>query len=261
MKELKDVKKVVISLSGGLDSTTLLYLAVSTLGKENVYALSYSYGQRHNVELELAKRSCKKLGVAHRIIDIGFLGDITKDVSAMVEGSVKTPNAHTDLEAGKQVSTYVPFRNMILSSITLAFAESVGADSIALGVQYGDYENSEEYFYWDCSKAFTEAIQAIANLNNKHKIAFVAPFVEMTKAQEIALGTSLNIPYGDTITCYNPAKDITKQVVEKEPMGGTNYKMLQHYQPCGTCPSCVGRADAFAKLGIVDPCVRDGIWG
>lgn len=263
MKNLDDVKKCVVSLSGGLDSTTLLYLAVKKLGAENVYALSFNYHQRHSIELTLAKKTCEKLGVQHRIIDIGFLGDITKDVSAMVVGSVKTPTMQ-DLEDQHKVSTYVPFRNTILTGITLAFAESVGADAIALGIQYGDYATTNEkgekiYEYWDCSEDFHKAMQHVADLNNKHSISFVAPFVELTKKDEIKLGLELGIDYADTWTCYAGGVIVDNKIVyTKEPAGGHNSKVEHLYAPCGVCPSCVGRTAAFKSLGMEDPQI--GVW-
>mgnify|MGYP001240562752 FL=1 len=246
------VSKVVVSLSGGLDSTTLLYLMVKKLGKDNVAALSFNYNQRHDVELLQAIKTCKKLGIQHKIIDIGFLGEIVGGVSAMVKGDVATP-AMGDLEAEKQVPTYVPFRNTILSSITMAFAEAVGADGIALGVQYGDYENSDVYYYWDCSKKFTEAVQAIADLNDKHHITFIAPFVSLTKVDEIKLGQEIGVPYEDTWTCYNPTVTNEDVVYESEPAGGRNSRILHRYTPCGICPSCAGRISSFEKVGVADP--------
>ena len=258
MKKIEDVKKLVVSLSGGLDSTTLIHLAVSKLGKENVYALSFSYNQRHDIELLLAKKTCEKLGVYHKIIDLGFLGEITSGVSAMVRGSVKTPT-FGEVNAAKEVKTYVPFRNSILSSITFAFAEAVGADGIALGVQYGDYANNEEYYYWDTSKAFTDLMQSLANLNDKHKISYVAPFVDLTKKDEIELGLKLGIDYADSWTCYNPTISDHKSVpTDSDPQGGKNHKTLHRYEPCGVCPSCVGRQEAFQSLGIKDP--QQGLW-
>jgi len=257
VKKIEDVKKIVVSLSGGLDSTTLLHLAVNKLGAENVYALSMDYNQRHDVELSLAKKSCKQLGVTHKVIKMDFLGEIVSGVSAMVKGNVATPLA-TDLEAGKQVPTYVPFRNAILSSIVLAYAEAVGADAVALGVQYGDYENNESYFYWDCSKAFTETMQQLANLNDKHKISYIAPFVELTKKDEIKLGLDLGIDYADSWTCYNPVIAENRASYTKEPAGGRNSKTEYLYVPCGVCPSCAGRQQAFKELGMKDP--QNGVW-
>ncbi len=251
MKKIEDVKKIVVSLSGGLDSTTLLYLAVAKLGKDNVYALSFNYNQRHDVELGCAKATCKKLGVYHKIIDIGFLGEIVSGVSAMVKGKVKTPT-FGEVNAAKEVKTYVPFRNAILSSITLAFAESVGADGVALGVQFGDYENNEAYYYWDCSKAFTETMQQLADLNDKHKISYVAPFVQLTKKDEIELGSKLGVDYSLSWTCYNPTTEEVR-VPAREPAGGWTVRTMHKYTPCDICPSCVGRIEAFKSLNIEDP--------
>jgi len=261
---IAQARKVVVSLSGGLDSTTLLYLLAKRFRKENVFALSFNYNQRHDIELTQAKRTCKKLGIAHKIIDLQFLGEIARDVSAMVKGSVATPTMG-DLEDQKKVSTYVPFRNTILTGITFAFAETVGADAIALGVQYGDYaatdgSGSRIYHYWDCSNDFTKAMQAVADLNDKHSIKFIAPFVSLTKADELELGKELEVPYEDTWTCYAGKSDEGKMVYIKEPMGGKETRFIAHYQPCGICPSCVGRAEAFKQVGMIDPVVVSGVW-
>lgn len=248
------VNKVVVSLSGGLDSTTLLYLMVRKFGKENVYALSFNYNQRHDIELVCAHRTCEKLGVSHKIINISFLGDIVSGVSAMVKGNVATPTMG-DLEAEKSVPTYVPFRNSILSSITFAFAEAVGANAIALGVQYGDYENNEVYHYWDCSKKFTETMQALADLNDKHSIKYITPFVSLRKIDEIELGLELGVDYSMTNTCYNPrVEEITTW--SSEPMGGKITLTKKKYYPCGICPSCAGRAEAFKAVGLEDPVLK-----
>ena len=249
------VHKVVISLSGGLDSTTLLYLMVKKLGAENVFALSFSYQQRHLVELKQASKTCEILKVQHKIIDISFLGDLVSSVSAMVRGNIATPTMG-DLSAERQVPTYVPFRNMILSSMTLAYAEVINANGIALGVQYGDYENAEAYSYWDTSADFHEAIQRVADLNDKHHITFIAPFVKLKKADEIQLGMELDIPFENSWTCYNPIIQPNGVTYITEPAGGVNVKRLNKYIPCGVCPSCAGRAEAFKNLGLEDPLIR-----
>ena len=215
----------------------------------DVFALSFDYKQRHSIELFQTRETTEHLDVNHKIVDIGFLGEMVKSVSAMVEGDVPTP-AMGNLKDMKEVSTYVPFRNMILASITNAFAESVGANKIALGAQYGDYANNDEYYYWDTSKEFTHAIQNVMNLNDKHSIEFLTPFVEMTKAQEIKLGLELGVKFEDTWSCYGPKKELTN------PNG--LYPQTK-FIPCGTCPSCVGRADAFKKNNLIDPVVRDGV--
>lgn len=264
-KNIDKVHKVVVSLSGGLDSTTLLYLMVKKFGKENVAALSFDYNQRHDIELTQAKRTTAKLGVYHKIINLGFLGDITSGVSAMVKGRIKTPTIQ-EVEDQKTVSTYVPFRNTILTAITFAFAESFGADGIALGVQYGDYamkdgNGSNIYHYWDCQEAFTDAMQAVADLNDKHSITFIAPFVNLTKATEIQLGGELGVDYGDTWTCYAGVSDKDEVKYGEEPAGGRITYSRKHYQPCGVCPSCDERAKSFAEVNKTDPVVSNGVWG
>ena len=255
-KDFDGVKKAVVSLSGGLDSCTLLALAVKELGAENVHAITFDYNQRHKVELHCAKNLTRKLKIVHKIIPLQFLGEIVKDVSAMVEGSVATPRAD-DLEAGKVVPTYVPFRNSILSSIVLSYAEAVGANAVALGVQFGDYRNSDSYFYWDTSPAFVNKFQELAMLNDKHKIQYIAPFVNLTKADEIKLGLEMSdlVDYTFTWSCYNPIVEVVR-VATTEPQGGRNYENRYNYTPCKICPSCVGRFEAFLELGIEDPLIQ-----
>lgn len=244
--------KVVVSLSGGLDSTILLYKMVKDYGKENVYALSFDYNQRHDVELEQAKKTTKRLEVVHKIIPIPFLGEIVEDVSAMVKGSIPTPTID-QVNDRKEVITYVPFRNMILSSITLSYAESIGANYIALGVQYGDYaledgSGNRIYHYWDTSKDFINAMQKVIDLNDKHSIKFLTPFVELKKEDEIKLGLELGVHFEETWTCYSGCVNPEKE---------TDYHFKCY--PCGTCPSCVGRAEAFKANKIKDPIVEEGV--
>lgn len=243
------VHKVVVSLSGGLDSTTLLYLMVKKFGKENVFALSFNYNQRHDIELLQAVRTCAKLGVKHRVIDLSFLGDIVKDVSAMVKGDVATPTMK-DILGDPQPVTYVPNRNMILASLTAAFAETVKADCISLGIQKID-----SYAYWDTTPEFYDAIENVLKLNRKFPITFVAPFLSLSKVEEIQLGVELGVPYEDTWTCYNPRIEKEEKYVS-EPAGGRNTFYRSCYYPCGTCPSCMERATAFKKTGIEDPVLK-----
>jgi 7-cyano-7-deazaguanine synthase len=246
---MKETKKVVVSLSGGLDSTILLYLMVERYGKDNVYALSYNYNQRHDIELIQAKKTTKRLGVIHKVLDISFMGDVAAGVSAMVKGSVATPTME-DVLGEPQPVTYMPNRNMMLASITAAFAESVGADSVALGIQKID-----SYAYWDTTPEFYEAIGSVFKLNRKFPIKFVAPFITLSKVEEIHLAAELGVELGETWTCYNPT------ITEKYPTIGQAYpdKVMYHHQPCGTCPSCFERAEAFKKVGIADPVVQNGV--
>lgn len=226
--------KVVVSLSGGLDSSILLHLMVKKFGAENVYALSYNYNQRHDIELQCARKTAKKLGVAHKVLDISFLGEVAKDVSAMVKGSVETPKV-TDVLGDPQPVTYMPNRNMILASITAAYAEAVGADGIALGIQAID-----SYCYWDTTPDFYKAIEDVLMLNRKHRIYFLPAFLNLSKTDEIQLGVELNADFKNMWTCYNPTAVIEDSTASR-------------VIPCGECPSCAERLTAFKKAGIEDP--------
>lgn len=237
----KGIEKVVVSLSGGLDSTILVYLMADILGKENVVCLSADYQQRHDIELKQAKATCTRLGIEHKIIDISFMGDIAAGVSAMVKGKVATPTME-DVLGEPQPVTYMPNRNMILASISAGFAESVGANGLALGIQKID-----SYSYWDTTPEFYEAIEEVLILNRKHPITFVAPFLNLSKIEEIQLGVELGVEFGETWTCYNPT------ATEMKDTG----RIMN--TPCGTCPSCFERANAFEKAGVVDPVVIDGV--
>lgn len=220
------MKKVSI-LSGGLDSTILTYKLVEEFGSENVAALTFNYGQRHNIEIKNAVQTCNKLGIAHRILDISFLGDVVKDVCALSQDTQVEMPTIQDVLGDPQPPTYVPYRNMILNSIGFSFAESVGADAIYSGLQVHD-----EYSYWDTSQAFIDTMNGVSSLNRQNAIQMLAPFAHMSKAEEIKIGIELGVPFEDTWTCY------------KGELGNG---------ACGKCPSCSERIMNFAKAGIKDP--------
>lgn len=222
-----DVKKVAVSLSGGLDSTTLVCMLTKHYGAENVFAISYYYKQKQSIELELAKATCLKLGINHSVHDISFLGDIAGKVSANIQGSEIAMPTIQDILGVPQPVTYVPFRNLIFSSILLGFAEANDCGAVALGIQSQDL-----YSYWDCSQAFTALLQDICNQNRLHQIQIFTPFVSLGKSDEIAIGTEIGVDYALTLTCYNPDDNGVSD---------------------GTCPSCAERIMAFAENKIVDP--------
>ena len=219
--------KVVISLSGGLDSTILTYTLVEQYGAENVHALSFNYNQKHSIELEKAKTTCMKLGILHKVIDITFLGDMLKDTSALIADSeINTPTITESLGEPQPVS-YVSNRNLILSSLCASYAESIEAKYIYLAFQQQDV-----YGYWDTTLEFVKRLNQVLQLNRKTSIEIKAPFVQMSKSEEIEIGLTLNVPFEDTWTCYS----------------GSNEKE----EACGTCLSCSDRIGNFAKLGIKD---------
>lgn len=215
----------VVVLSGGLDSTILTYKVDADNPDEKVFALSFNYGQRHSKELMCAATTCAKLEIPHRVIDISFLGDIIAPVSALsAHKQVEMPTIR-DVIGDPQPASYVPFRNMILTSLGLSFAESVGATNVYLGIQVHD-----EYAYWDTNTKFLGAMQGVVDLNRKNLITLHAPFVNMSKKEEIDIGKALNVPFEDTWTCY-----------------------VGDDEACGKCPSCSERIMNFAKAGMKDP--------
>lgn len=220
------MKKVSI-LSGGLDSTVLTYWLVDKFGADNVVALTFNYGQRHNVEIECAAKTCARLGIRHHILDISFLGDIVAPVCALSANTEVAMPTITDVLGDPQPKTYVPYRNMILNAIGFSFAEANGADQIYSGLQIHD-----EYGYWDTTHAFIDTMNAVSANNRMHAVRLVAPFADMSKYDEIMIGNKLGVDYAETWTCYRG-----------EVGAGA----------CGRCPSCSERIMNFAKAGMYDP--------
>ena len=220
--------KALVVLSGGLDSTTSLRLAIASEKYESVEAISFDYKQKQRIELELAAKTCKNLGVPHKIVDISFLNDINKGFSANTDSDIEMPTIQ-DILGEPQPVTYVANRNMILMSIAASYAETRGINDIICGFQAND-----TYGYWDTTQIFINKLNDIFSENRTHKITLSAPFAGLTKKQEIEAVLDLdgNIDlYKNTITCYDPVDG----------------------KSCGVCPSCSERLKAFKDLGLVDP--------
>lgn len=229
MDKLPEAEKVLVVLSGGLDSGILTMLLNKKYGSENVVALSYHYGQKQSVELEKARALCKELGIAHKVLNLSILGDIAKPISANIGGSSVEMPTIKDVLGDPQPPTYVPFRNLILLSLTMAQAEASRASIVFTGLQVHD-----EYGYWDTTQKFVDGVNAIAEQNRTHKVKIMAPFSHLSKYEELLLckemdHTDLLI---NTLTCYDP-----------------NTKG----ESCGKCPSCAERIRNFAKAGLKDP--------
>lgn len=219
----------VVLLSGGLDSSTVLAIARSE--GFDAYALSFRYGQRHDVELAAASQVAAQLGAAeHRVVDIdlrAFGG------SALTDEGISVPRHDRGADLGTDIPvTYVPARNTIFLSFALAWAEVLDAADIYIGVSAIDYSG-----YPDCRPEFIEAYQAMARLATKagvegrQKLTIHTPLISLTKAETIRRGLDLGVDYSLTHSCYDP-------------VGG---------RPCGGCDSCLLRARGFAELGIADP--------
>ena len=214
------MKKAVILLSGGLDSTTTLYYAKSKGYKCS--ALIFDYGQRHDRELRSAAAVAKHAKVPYHILKIA----LPWKGSSLLDASRRLPVSRTMKQIGKGIpSTYVPARNTIFLSFALSFAESIKAKAIFIGANAIDFSG-----YPDCRPAFYRAFQQVIKTGTKaQKIKVLTPLINMTKAQIIALGLKLKAPLGSTWSCYQGGK-----------------------RPCGVCDSCKLRGQGFSQLGIRD---------
>ena len=218
--------RVVVLLSGGLDSTTVLAQACAQ-GRE-CFALTVDYGQRHNAEIDASKAIAEQLGaLEHRVVrvDYGQFGG-----SALTDDSIDVPNANAR-DSGIPI-TYVPARNTVMLAIALGWAEVIEAQEIFIGVNAVDYSG-----YPDCRPEFISAFETLARLATKSGvegkgIGVRAPLVEMSKAQIIRLGAQIGVDYKLTVSCYQASSD---------------------GRACGGCDACELRREGFATAGIDDP--------
>ena len=220
------MKNAVVLLSGGLDSATVLAMAHKQ--GFNCYALSIDYGQRHHAELAASERVAQAIGVhEHRVVKVdmtGFGG------SALTDSHIAVPQQPSE----GIPATYVPARNTIMLSLTLAWAEVLNAQDIFIGVNAVDYSG-----YPDCRPAYIEAFEAMANLATKaavegHKIQIHAPLLNMSKSEIVQLGSTLGVDYALTVSCY-----------QADEQG----------RACGLCDSCRLRRAGFEAAGVKDPTV------
>jgi 7-cyano-7-deazaguanine synthase len=221
-------RPAIVLLSGGLDSTTVLAIAKSQ--HFTPYALSFRYGQRHHIELQAAERVAAELGAARHVvadIDLRIFGGsaLTADIDVPKHSTVEELAADIPI-------TYVPARNTIFLSFAIAYAETVGANDIFIGVNALDYSG-----YPDCRPEFIRAFEAVANLGTRvgvegAQMTVHTPLIQMTKAEIIRTGLSLGVDYGMTSSCYDP-----------DDKG----------RPCGRCDSCLLRLKGFHEAGAADP--------
>jgi 7-cyano-7-deazaguanine synthase len=218
-------RRAVVLLSGGLDSATTLALAGSQ--GFDCFALSVAYGQRHDAELAAAQRVAAALGAQeHRVIPVGlaqFGG------SALTDDAIAVPTA--GVQSGIPV-TYVPARNTVMLSLSMAWAEVLGARDIFLGVNAIDYSG-----YPDCRPEFIRAFEAMANLATKAAVEGAhltvhAPLIHLSKAQIVRLGTDLGVNYASTVSCYQADAE---------------------GRACGACDACRLRREGFSAAGLPDP--------
>lgn len=222
-------KNVLSVLSGGLDSSVMTMMLIEKYGKDKVLAVSYDYGQKQIVEIKKAQELCHELGIKHTVFDLGILGEIAKPISANIVGTSVDMPTIKEVLGDPQPKTYVPFRNLILLSLTMAQAEANNAAYVFTGLQVHD-----EYGYWDTSKRFVDSVNNVASQNRTHTVQIMAPFSELSKYDEIEICKEMDQikMLSKTLTCYNPDN------LERS---------------CGKCPSCAERIANFAKAGIPDP--------
>lgn len=211
-------KNAVLILSGGIDSTTLLYDRAESIA----LAISFDYGSNHNKkEIECARWHCEHLAIPHVVIPLEFMGKYFK--SSLLSGSESIPEGHYEDENMK--STVVPFRNGIMLAIAAGMAESRDLDTVMIANHGGDHA-----IYPDCRDNFIKAMGEATAFGTYNNVKVVGPYTNITKGEIVAIGKRLGVDYSHTYSCYK---------------GGDKH--------CGKCGTCVERAEAFEYAGLQDP--------
>lgn len=231
--------KAIVLSSGGLDSTTCISLAIQRFGMKNVSTVSFFYGQKHRKELECAKKIAEYYGLKHYELDVSNL--LKYSNCPLLQQSTEKIEHKSYSQQMKEngegmVKTYVPFRNGLLLSVVATLAMSLYENTkdhvyIYIGNHADDYAGNA---YADCSVEFIDSINKAINIGTYEKVSIISPFKNKTKADIVATGIKLETPYKLTWSCYE---------------GGE--------KPCGTCGTCIDRAEAFRKNGINDPALEE----
>lgn len=217
---MSEQRKVVVALSGGMDSATLLWYFRAEGDK--VAALSVGYGQKHRRELDRARDLAALANVQWTFVNVGGLSTLMQN-SALTDSRVGVPEGHYQDASMKQ--TVVPNRNMLLLAMGTAHAISLGYGAVGYGAHAGDHA-----IYPDCRREFVSAMAETMAVCHYDSIELVAPFLTMTKGDIVELGLELGVPFERTWTCYKGGK-----------------------LACGKCGACTERLEAFAEAGIADP--------
>ena len=208
--------KCVVVFSGGPDSASVAYWAKDRGFEVNL--ITFDYGQIAKIEIEHAMRISQEMGVAHKVVDLSSLRGIYSGVTSLVDTGIQMTREFSD-------PIIVPFRNGVFLAVTVAYAASLGADTILYGAHGSDEEN-----YPDCRREFYKAFEAAARLGTETQITIDAPFSGLTKAEMLGRGVELGVPFHLTWSCYR---------------NGPLH--------CGACESCNNRRRAFHEAGIQDP--------
>lgn len=227
--------KALVLSSGGVDSTTCLGLAIEKYGKENVIALTITYGQKHNKEIYAAQAAAQYYGIELLTLDLAKIFQYDTSCSLLIGSDAEIPEeSYADQlkkTNGKPVSTYVPFRNGLFLSSAASIALSKGCSVIYYGAHSDDAAGNA---YPDCSDAFNSAMRQAIEIGSGSQLTIEAPFVTYTKADVVREGLRLGVPYELTWSCYEGNE-----------------------KPCGKCGTCRDRAAAFAANGIADPALQE----
>jgi 7-cyano-7-deazaguanine synthase len=214
--------KVVVLVSGGMDSVAALYEAREQ--NQVVGSLSFNYGSKHNhKEIPFAAWHCSQLGIPHRVIALDFVGELFK--SDLLKSGGAVPDGHYEEQSMKQ--TVVPFRNGIMLSIAGGYAESIEAQGLVIAAHAGDHA-----IYPDCREDFMKSMADAIRLGTYAQVEILRPFIRLTKAQIAVRGHQLGVDFSKTWSCYK-GEDIH----------------------CGTCGTCVERREAFMMAGLPDPTI------
>ena len=204
------MKKLVLTLSGGMDSSVLLYMAQDR-GFEEIHTVTFDYGQRHRRELDCVNKQLSNfaerygdwvnLKVTNKVLDVNYIRDIAP-TSSLTNKDIDNPDI-SNMAGDAQPVSYVPFRNLMFLSICSAYAESVGADT----VWYGAAEVDSLAGYWDGSEEFVDTVNSVTDLNRENRIKVEAPLLVMSKEDIIKEGVRLGVIFNDTWTCYSDRED------------------------------------------------------
>lgn len=214
------MKKIVLTLSGGMDSATLLWKVLKET--RDVHALAFNYGQKHGKEIEYAKALAERRNIPFHIVNLSTLKPFLAG-SSQTSDEIEVPEGHYAEESMKK--TVVPNRNMIMLSVATAFAISIKANAVAYAAQAGD-----NAIYPDCRPEFAEALAEAIWLADWHQVQLETPFIGLTKAEICKVGYDLGVPFAETWSCYK-GQD----------------------RHCGKCGTCVERKEAFELAGVPDP--------
>jgi 7-cyano-7-deazaguanine synthase len=229
------MKKLVLTLSGGMDSSVLLYMAQDR-GFEEVYTVTFDYGQRHRRELSCVNKQLHNLAerygdwvnlkVTNKVLDVKYIKDIAP-TSSLTNKDIDNPDI-SKIAGDAQPVSYVPFRNLMFLSICSAYAESVGADT----VWYGAAQVDSLAGYWDGSQEFVDTVNNVTDLNRENRVTIEAPLLTMSKEDIIKEGVRLGVKFKDTWTCYSDREDGLADA---------------------TTPSSSMRVKGFIEAGLKDP--------